>query len=98
MTTIISIVNTEFYIQILENSLISSIENMFNYKEVIFQDGNASSHRAKRVKAFLQERHINSMEWPANSTEFYPLKHLWWDFFKWFITYKTDSSSVILES
>lgn len=49
-------------IEILNTFLISSIENMFS-----FQNDNASNPRAKFVKTFLQEKHISSMTWQANS-------------------------------
>ena len=62
MTIITSTVNKEVYIQILDNILISTIENTFEDKEVISQDDNVSFYRAKRVKSFLLKRHINSMK------------------------------------
>ena len=57
--------NAQVEIDILNTFLIPSIENRFG-DEVIFQDDDASCHRAKNVKAFLLERYINSMTWPAN--------------------------------
>lgn len=60
-----STVNAQVYTEILDTFLIPSIENGF-VDEVIFQDHHASRHRAKSVKAFLQERQISSMTWPAN--------------------------------
>ncbi len=53
---------------------IPSIEKKFG-DDAIFQDDNASCHRAKSVKAFLQERHINSMTWPANSPDLNPIEN-----------------------
>ena len=69
MAIITLTVNIKVYIQILDNFLIPSIENMFDDKEVICQDENVPSHRAKRVKTFLHDKNINNMKWPANSLD-----------------------------
>uniref|UniRef100_A0A8B9JPA9 Transposase Tc1-like domain-containing protein n=1 Tax=Astyanax mexicanus TaxID=7994 RepID=A0A8B9JPA9_ASTMX len=76
MTVVNSSINAQVYIDILDSFLIPSIEQMFGDNEIIFQDDNASCHRAKTVKAFLGERHIQSMSWPANSPDLNPIENL----------------------
>ena len=61
MAIITSTVSAQVYIEILDTCLVPSIENRFGDDDVIFQDDNASCRRAKSVKTFLKERHINSM-------------------------------------
>ena len=56
-------INAHVHIEILANIFIPLIENWFGDK-VIFQDDNASCHRAKRIKVFLQERHIKINDMP----------------------------------
>ena len=61
MAIINSATNALVYPDILEDILISSLENWFGDDEVIFQDDNASCQRAKEIKAFRVGRHIKSM-------------------------------------
>uniref|UniRef100_A0A3B5QWB7 Tc1-like transposase DDE domain-containing protein n=1 Tax=Xiphophorus maculatus TaxID=8083 RepID=A0A3B5QWB7_XIPMA len=102
MTVVNSSINAQVYIDILDSFLIPSIEQMFGDDEVIFQDDNASCHRAKTVKAFLEERHIQSMSWPANSPDLNPIENLWWRLKKMVHkkgpTSKADLATAIKES
>ena len=65
MAIITSTVNTDVYIQIWDNSLIPSITNIFDDKEVIFHDDNASSHQAKMENIFFKKSHNYSIKWPT---------------------------------
>ena len=60
--------------EILDNFLISVIENLFG-DEVIFQDDNASCHQAKGIQNCLQRMRIKSMTWPVNSPDINPIKN-----------------------
>ncbi len=77
MAVITSSINAQVYVDILDTFLIPSVERMFGDDDIIFQDDNASCHRAKTVKTFLEERHIRSMSWPANSPDPNPIENLW---------------------
>uniref|UniRef100_A0A3Q3AA35 Tc1-like transposase DDE domain-containing protein n=1 Tax=Kryptolebias marmoratus TaxID=37003 RepID=A0A3Q3AA35_KRYMA len=56
------------------NFLIPSAGRRFGDDDSIFQDDNASCHRAKDMTTFLQERHIMSIEWPADSRDLNPVE------------------------
>ena len=53
--------------------LIPSTENWFHDDKLIFQDDDTSFPRAKRIKAFLPERHVKLMIGPANSPDRNPI-------------------------
>lgn len=53
MAIITSAVNAQGDIDIFNTFLVQSIENRLGDNEVIFQDDNASCHRAQCVKTFL---------------------------------------------
>ena len=81
LAIVISTINTKAYIEILDNFIIPRIENYF-VDEIIFQDDNASCHKAKWTKVSFKERHIESMTGPANSPDLNPIENLWWKFRK----------------
>ena len=78
---ITSIINTYMLTEIRDNFLFPSIENGFGADEVIFQDHNASCHRAKGIKAFLLRRHLKSMTWSENNPFLNPIDNSWRKFF-----------------
>ena len=45
--------------------------HQFERKSAIFQDDNASCHRAKRIQTILQES-LNSVTWPAHRPHLHP--------------------------
>lgn len=62
MAVISSTITAHVYTEIKDNFFfISSMENCFGDEKVIFQDDNASCHRVREIKIFLQERQINNM-------------------------------------
>uniref|UniRef100_A0A8C5GP53 Tc1-like transposase DDE domain-containing protein n=1 Tax=Gouania willdenowi TaxID=441366 RepID=A0A8C5GP53_GOUWI len=68
----------------------------------IYQDDNASHHKEKTVKTFLEKRHIGSMSWPPNSPDVKPIDNLRWKLqdgaLSWTIFFKGDLATVIRES
>ena len=56
MITMNSIIKAHGYIEILDNFLITSIENWLGYNEVIYQDNNVSCYRAKRIKVLSSKK------------------------------------------
>ena len=69
--------NSEGYLDILENCLQPTLD-MLDYKEnAIFQQDNAPCHSATIITNYLTENNIDRLEWPANSQDLNCIENLW---------------------
>ena len=58
------------YINILENKLLSFIQENFRTNHYKFQDDNAPVHTAKNVKKWMSEKNLKVLEvWPSQSPD-----------------------------
>jgi transposase len=64
------------YQQTLEGHLLPFMQEKHS-NLCIFQQDNASCHKSRSTKAWLQERQIHVLEWPALSPDLNPIESLW---------------------
>ena len=79
------------YITTLQQGLLSFIEELNRINEIpnddeiqvttmgdyIFMQDNALIHKAIATKNFFNSYNLVVMDWPANSSDLNPIKHLW---------------------
>lgn len=71
-------VNAVRYINILEDSLIPSIETLKTREnDYIFQQDGAACHTAKRVKEWMLQNNIPILDWVSSSPDLSPIETLW---------------------
>jgi len=68
-------INTNVYIMMLQNNLLPFIDGVIadGATDVVFQQGNATPHVAKRTRAWfentMQKHRFTLMKWPPNSPD-----------------------------
>ena len=70
------IMNAECYEEILSTQMLPSASELLGH-HYAFQHDNDPKHTAKRIMAFLKQKHVQVLEWPPQSPNFNVIKHLW---------------------
>ena len=71
--------DAEQYVSILEDNLLSSMENSGIPKEsIIFQQDNDPKHKSAQAMKWLDESGFTVMTWPPQSPDLSPINHHWY--------------------
>ncbi len=82
MCKIDSTMDGELYKEILQDELEKSIEMVckqtgLRRDQIVFQHDNDSKHRSIPVKEYLKSQEYEVLDWPSQSLDLNPIKHMW---------------------
>lgn len=77
LVTVNGNMNSEKYIETLDDNLWQVVAKNFGNNPYIFQDDNAPCHRSRAVEEWKRQNEIPGLIWPPQSPDLSPIENIW---------------------
>ena len=69
--------NSDRYVHELTQKMFPAVNHMFLGRNFVFHNGSDPCHQSRKIKFWLAENKVITLDWHGNSPDLNPIENLW---------------------